>query len=205
MLHQASTLVHKYYQLMVQVGPASDQLLLLSLMEFTVVSLIPPPAPTAQATNRWADAKQRPEAVEAVDDGPRAQRKCFDRHPQCVLWREKVRRRPPVFLPAQWLWMPGQLAAGGLPWALPAHAASRTFLVERRVWGSCPSLALALCVPQGECEGNPKYMLGDEGANNGWCRAACGHCPEEEEDQEMRREWHGTSGAERGRSSRAAA
>lgn len=96
-LHQASTLVHKYYQLMVQ------------------------------ATNRWADAKQRPEAVEAVDDGPRAQRKCFDRHPQCVLWREK-----------------------------------------------------------GECEGNPKYMLGDEGANNGWCRAACGHCPEEEEDQEMR-------------------
>lgn len=29
---------------------------------------------------------------------------------------------------------------------------------------------------KGECESNPKYMLGDKGANNGWCRAACGRC-----------------------------
>ncbi|KAL4856216.1 hypothetical protein ACK3TF_003352 [Chlorella vulgaris] len=29
---------------------------------------------------------------------------------------------------------------------------------------------------KGECESNPKYMLGDDGANNGWCRAACGRC-----------------------------
>ncbi len=44
-----------------------------------------------QATNRWADAKELPEVVEAVDEGPRAQRECYDKHPQCELWREKVR------------------------------------------------------------------------------------------------------------------
>ncbi len=37
------------------------------------------------------------EAVEAVDEGPAAERECFNRHPQCDLWREKVgqRRVPP--------------------------------------------------------------------------------------------------------------
>ncbi len=47
---------------------------------------------------------------------------------------------------------------------------------------------------QGECESNPKYMLGFDGGNDGWCLAACGHCPEEEEEdglEEMRREWLG--------------
>jgi hypothetical protein len=29
-------------------------------------------------------------AVEGVDDGPAAQRACFDRHPQCEMWRDKV-------------------------------------------------------------------------------------------------------------------
>ncbi|PSC76164.1 ABC transporter C family member 13 isoform X1 isoform A [Micractinium conductrix] len=59
----------------------------------------------------------RQEAVEAVDDGPKAERTCYNRHPQCELWRKK-----------------------------------------------------------GECEGNPVYMLGDEGRGNGWCRPACGMC-----------------------------
>ena len=29
---------------------------------------------------------------------------------------------------------------------------------------------------QGECESNRVYMLGNEGQEEGWCRAACGAC-----------------------------
>ena len=43
-------------------------------------------------------------------------------------------------------------------------------------------LRLLFCL-QGECETNPKYMLGDEGMKNGWCLPACGKCtPPAEED-----------------------
>ena len=48
-------------------------------------------------------------AVEAVDDGPQVDMGCVNRHPQCVMWAEKVRevpapagaRPPPAYTLAQ--------------------------------------------------------------------------------------------------------
>ncbi|KAL4451647.1 hypothetical protein ABPG75_007309 [Micractinium tetrahymenae] len=65
------------------------------------------------------------DAAEPVDDGPQAERACYNRHPQCELWRQK-----------------------------------------------------------GECESNPKYMVGDPGAE-GWCRRACGACTAEQEPHSL--------------------
>lgn len=155
MLQQASSLLHKYFQL------------------------------STQRRNKGQGAAQV-EAVEAVDDGPRPQRQCLDLHPQCKLWQEKVSamrgvgwEHKPKRADSRCLhiYLTGSLLHANL--SFPSKQASKRSLVSLSLQLThccmlpCP---LSLSLVQGECESNPKYMLGDKGANNGWCRAACGRC-----------------------------
>jgi hypothetical protein len=67
LLHLTSHKLHQYYQRLAQRAPRG---------------------PGAIGSGSSGDMA---EVVEAVDDGPRAQRECYNRHPQCDLWLEKVR------------------------------------------------------------------------------------------------------------------
>ncbi|PRW20961.1 OS-9 isoform X3 isoform B [Chlorella sorokiniana] len=99
-LHQATTLLHQYHARLrqrLQGSAGSDS--------------------STGGSGTGSSGTGRAEVVEAIDDGPQAERTCLDRHPQCKAW-----------------------------------------------------------VNKGECESNRVYMLGSEGQEDGWCRAACGAC-----------------------------
>lgn len=66
---------------------------------------------------------------------------------------------------------------------------ARYALVLSPAQGLTASHRAAIVYAQGECESNRVYMLGAEGQEDGWCRAACGACKAPEPDP------HGLSGA----------
>jgi hypothetical protein len=164
LLHLTSHKLHQYYQTLAQRAPRG---------------------PGAIGSGS-GDSSGRAEVVEAVDDGPRAQRECYNRHPQCDLWLEKVRGLE------RWRGCPGGEQGSSMDGLHGCRCAGCT-----RLAASNPPYAVGACFPhivascscccgaplQGECQTNPKYMLGDEGKKNGWCMPACGKCkaPAEED------------------------
>ena len=83
---------------------------------------------------------------------------CRDYHRQCSEWAGKVSNQD------------ARATAGAMPFLAAAP------------WCSGPrrlrSTDILHCCAQGECEANPRYMLGDEdqSALKGYCRLACGTC-----------------------------
>lgn len=104
--------------------------------------------------------------LERVDDGPTAERGCYDRHPQCAYWAKMVRKEGGCW---------AKHAVGQVAWMLPcAPLLAAPCPATQACWHEL-SLPILQC-PQGECSANPIYMTGADSTEQGWCSRACGTC-----------------------------
>lgn len=98
---------------------------------------------------------RRVEGETSKAGGPSPQRLCWDKHPQCQLWADKASSHP-VRLVGTHAYRQAHHPPTAFPIPNPILDASSTPIV------------------QGECEANPRYMVGDE--STGHCRLACRVC-----------------------------